>query len=350
MHPPRITDLRRSDLRDLVAEAGEPAFRADQIWQWITTHGVTVPGDMTNIPLPLRSALEQRTHCAPLREDWRRDSVQTTEKMLLELGDGEAVEAVLILEGERTTACLSTQVGCPVGCGFCASAQLGLRRNLSRGEILDQFLAVRRRARDLDRRLSNVVMMGMGEPMLNMKATLEALQVINDPDAGAIGARHLTISTVGLKKGLDQLRREGRQYTLAISLHAPNDEIRRRLIPFPGALPVNDLVREARDYFDATGREVTFEYVTLSTVNDSPACARELGMLLRGTRCTLNIIPYNENPGLNYRRPAMATVDTFAAIVRQAGVKVSVRKQKGDSILAACGQLRLREQKSPDCL
>ena len=184
--------------------------------------------------------------------------------------------------------------------------------------------------------------MGMGEPMLNMQATLGALRAINDREVDGIGARHLTISTVGLRKGLRQLREEGRQYTLAISLHAPDDDLRRELIPFEGTLPVAALVREARDHFTATGREVTFEYVLLAGVNDGEAQARRLAVLLRGVRCTVNLIPYNENPGLPYGRPSDTAVDRFASNLRRSGLKVTVRKQKGDRILAACGQLRLR--------
>jgi 23S rRNA (adenine2503-C2)-methyltransferase len=339
----RITDPGPEEWRARLAAWGAPRFRAAQIFRWVAGRGVLDPEAMSDLPRELRRQLRESFDTSEPAARWSRDPGSETEKVLLELADGEAVEAVLIMEGARTTTCLSTQVGCPVGCRFCASGLLGLRRNLGRGEILDQFIVLRRRAAELGRRVGNVVMMGMGEPLLNYEATLGALDVLNHPDGGGIGARHLTVSTIGLRKGLERLQEEGRQYTLAISLHAPDDETRRRIVPFAAAMPVAELARTARRWLEGTGREVTFEYVLLEGINAAADHARRLAKLLEGVQGTVNLIPYNENPGLPFLRPAPRAVDTFARILRRGGLKVSVRKRKGNDILAACGQLRLQE-------
>lgn len=339
----RIADLTTDELRAFAGECGVQAFHGDQVRQWVMEHGERDPEKMSNLPAAFRKALAARFDCSPPDVAWERDEGATTEKLFLKLEGGDGVEAVLIMEGDRTTVCLSSQVGCPVGCGFCASGLLGLKRNLTRGEILDQFLEARRRARELGRRVTNIVMMGMGEPMLNYAAVVSSLEALNHPKGGGIGARHLTVSTIGLRKGVEKLAQEGRQYTLAFSLHAPDDALRSRLIPFPGAMSITELVEGARLYLQDTGREVTFEYVLLDGVNCLPEHARELVRVLRGVRGTINLIPYNENPGLAFRRPSPETVDRFAESLRAGGLKVSVRKRKGHRILAACGQLRLRE-------
>lgn len=341
---PRVTELGLTECEELVASIGEKPFRAKQLFEWIAGKGVRDPEQMTNLPARLRDALRERYRCETPGFRWSVDEGSTTEKLFLPLGeDGDGVEAVLIMEGDRTTACISSQVGCPVGCKFCASGLLGLVRNLTRGEIIEQFLEVRRRSNELGRRLSNIVMMGMGEPLLNYNAVVGALEIFNHPKGGGIGARHLTVSTIGMSKGIERLKQEGKQFTLAFSLHAPDDETRQDLIPFAGALGVDGLVDAARSYLDDTGREVTFEYVMLDGVNASVEHARKLAGLLKGVRGTVNLIPYNENPGLEFRRPSDPTVDRFVDVLRAAGVKTSVRKRKGNKILAACGQLRLQE-------
>lgn len=341
---PRLTDLDRDAWRRFATEQGHKPYRGDQVWEWIFGKGILDPDEMSSLPKDLKAAMRAELDCVPPAFDWKTDLGSTTDKLYMPLGDDDGVEAVLIMEGRRSTACVSSQLGCPVGCRFCASGLEGLQRNLTRGEILLQFLEVRRRAAELGRRLSNVVMMGMGEPLLNYRAVLSALDTMNDARGGGIGARHLTVSTVGLPHGIDKLKAEGRQYTLAFSLHAPNDELRRELVPFTGAMSIDEMIATARSYLEDTGREVTFEYVLLDGVNAEPEHAKTLVRRLSGVRGTVNLIPYNENPGLPFRRPADAKVDTFARILRAGGQKVSVRKRKGHKILAACGQLRLREK------
>ncbi|MSR75081.1 MAG: 23S rRNA (adenine(2503)-C(2))-methyltransferase RlmN [Planctomycetes bacterium] len=341
----RITDLSPAELSAFASAQHQRPFRGQQIYDWVMGRGVCTTSAMSDLSKPLREALDAEFDCSAPRVLWSGDSASGTEKAFLQLSDaqGDGVEAVLIMEGERTTACISSQAGCPVACVFCASGVLGLRRNLTRGEILDQFIAVRERAQALGRRVSNIVVMGMGEPMLNYSAVVEALDVIHDPKGGGIGARHITISTVGLEKGVRRLTEEGKPYTLAFSLHAPNDELRRKLVPFAAAMDIDAMVQAAGAYLDGTGREVTFEYVLLDGVNASAADAHELAQRLRGVRGTVNLIPYNENPGFTWKRPPAQQVDQFAEILRSGGVKVSVRKRKGHRILAACGQLRLQE-------
>lgn len=345
MAAPRLLDQDPSEFRPLVCSWGESAFRGDQLATWVYRHGVLDPERMGNLPRRLRERLAAHFDLRPSEATWSIDRGSTTEKVLLRFPDGEMVESVLIMEGERTTACLSSQVGCPVACRFCASGTEGLRRNLTRGEVLEQFYAVRARAGEHGRRLGNIVMMGMGDPMLNIERVLDALRLINAPEAGGIGARHITISSVGLRKGVERLRAERKPYVLALSLHAPNDELRRELVPFEGALGVEEAVDVARTWLHETGREVTFEYVLLDGVNDRPEHQAELAQVLRDVRGTVNLIPYNENPGLPFRRPAPARIDRFAAGLRASGLKVTVRKQKGDPILAACGQLRLQAKR-----
>ena len=343
----RITDLTRTELTEFVGRHGGKTFHARQIARWVMERGVTDPAAMSDLSRNLRDALVAEFDVSPPNVSWSEDAASTTEKALLRLNgpDGDSVESVLIMEGERTTACISSQAGCPVACVFCASGALGLKRNLTRGEILDQFLAVRARAQGHGRRISNIVVMGMGEPLLNYEAVLSALDAIHDSEGGGIGARHITISTVGIAKGMQRLLDEGRPYTLAFSLHAPNDALRAELVPFKHAMDIDSMVASAKKWLDHTGREATFEYVLLAGVNAGPEHARELARRLAGVRGTVNLIPYNEIPGFPWRRPNPEAVDGFAETLRAGGLKVSVRKRKGHRILAACGQLRLQSIK-----
>jgi 23S rRNA (adenine2503-C2)-methyltransferase len=341
--PRRITDLSRLEWIQFAEALGHRGYRGEQIFEWVHGKGQNDPSEFSNIPADLRSAVSSDLRWGDPVVQWNEDRKSTTDKLLLSLEGGDGVEAVLINEESRTTVCLSSQVGCPVACRFCASGLLGLKRNLTTGEILDQYHSIRRRSQAQGRRISNIVMMGMGEPLLNYDAVLKALDILHDPKGPGIGARHLTISTVGLRKGVERLLQDSRPYSLAFSLHAPNDQLREHLVPFEGAMSVRELVEAAEAYLSVKGREVTFEYVLLDGVNTSPAQAAELAQLLRGVQATVNLIPYNENPGLPFRRPEMRVVDEFVNRLRAARIKVSVRKRKGNSILAACGQLRLRE-------
>lgn len=341
---PRLTELSREEARGLAVAAGAKSFHGDELWKWIYKRYVLAPDEMTNLPAPFRAALSERFDPRRSRAVRNEDDAKsTTEKLLLEVGPGESVECVLILQDDRTTLCLSTQVGCPVKCGFCASGLFGLKRNLTHGEIIEQYAVLARRAAALGRRVTNVVVMGMGEPMLNVSNLLVALARINDPDGFGLGARHITVSTIGVKKGLERFVAEPRQYTLAFSLHAPNDALRREIVPFPAAMNIAEILDAARAYLEDKGREVTFEYVLLDGVNCSREHAEELAWLMRGVRGTVNLIPFNAVPEQPFFRPSDDHIDAFADLLRMRGVKTTVRKRKGHDIAAACGQLRMRD-------
>lgn len=341
---PRLTELDRAAARSLAVELGGKAFHGDELLRWVFKRFVLAPEGMTNLPAGLRTRLAERFDPRPSRAvRGESDPGSTTEKALLEVGPGERVECVLIMEGDRSTLCLSTQVGCPVRCGFCASGLFGLKRNLTRGEILEQYATLAARAAELGRRVTNVVVMGMGEPMLNVTNLLPALAAMNDPDGFGLGARHITVSTVGVRKGLDRFVAEPKQYTLAFSLHAPDDALRAEIVPFPAAMTIAEILEAARAYLADKGREVTFEYVLLEGVNASRDHAEALARLLRGVRGTVNLIPYNAVAETPYRRPPDSDVDAFADLLRTRGIKTTVRKRKGHDIAAACGQLRLRD-------
>jgi 23S rRNA (adenine2503-C2)-methyltransferase len=278
---------------------------------------------------------------APLgtRIDRHLVSSDGTHKLLLRLTDDQVIECVLLLEANRRTVCVSTQVGCGMGCVFCASGIGGVVRNLSAAEVLEQLL----HARNLlpaHERLTHVVVMGMGEPLANLDALLDALAVATAPDGLGISGRHVTISTVGLPVKIRRLADAGKAYHLAVSLHAPNDELRSRIVPTNDKTGLAAILEAADYFYQSTGRQVTYEYVLLRDVNDRPAHAAELGRLLRGRQAHVNLIPFNDVVGLPYRRLTQQALDDFVAIVRGAGVSVKVRKRKGADIDAACGQLR----------
>ena len=260
-------------------------------------------------------------------------------KLLLQLTDGEQIECVLLRDGARRTICISTQVGCAMGCVFCASGLNGVARNLTAGEIVEQMLLLDRLL-PADERLSHIVVMGMGEPLANLDRLLLALAEASSPTGLGISARRITISTVGLPPAMRRLAELGCHYNLAVSLHAPDDALRNQLVPVNKNIGLADILTGADQYFESSGRRLTFEYVLLGEVNDRPEHARGLAALLRGRTALLNVIPYNPVAGLSYRMPLPATQERFLKILREAGVNVQVRERKGDAIDAACGQLR----------
>jgi 23S rRNA (adenine2503-C2)-methyltransferase len=269
-----------------------------------------------------------------------------TRKLLLAFPDGETTETVWIPSGRRNTACLSTQVGCPVGCRFCASGLDGLRRNLTAGEIVEQALRIRLLIADQQRedestdRLSNIVIMGMGEPLANYEQLVKALRIINAPWGLGIGARKITVSTIGLPKQIRRLAQEDLQLNLALSLHAPDDELRRELVPWAQAVPIAELIDACGDYFKATGREVTLEYVLLDDVNMRARHAEGLAKIAKRLRANVNLLRYNPVAGLPYRRPGSEATYEFQRRLRERGINAHVRSSRGRDVDAACGQLR----------
>ncbi len=294
---------------------------------------------MSNLSAKLREALAEQFQLwttGMLRHNQTDDG---TEKLLVKLADGEQIECVLLRDGARRTICISTQVGCAMGCVFCASGLDGVVRNLSAGEIVEQMLRLDRLL-TAEERLSHVVVMGMGEPLANIDRLLAALADATDAGGLGISARRITISTVGLPTVLNRLAGEGCRFNLAVSLHAPDDELRNQLVPVNKSTGLDDIIASADRYFESSGRRLTFEYVLLADLNDSPLQARKLAALLRGRTALLNLIPYNPVAGLPYGTPSGNAVSRFVEILRTSGLNVQVRERKGDKINAACGQLR----------
>jgi len=336
-------DTSPESLRPWFTALGEPGYRADQLVEWVYEKGATSFEQMTNLPRPLR---QRSADCFTLYESVltrQQGSSDGTIKLLLQWSDGATSECVMIPEGDRRTACISTQVGCPVGCVFCASGLGGLQRNLSAGQIVEQAMRVRQLCGE-DHRLSNIVFMGLGEPLANYDATLYAVRTINAPWGMGIGARKITISTVGLPKQIKRLAEEQLQVNLAISLHAPNDELRRELIPWAEGVTIDALTEAAQFFFDKTGREVTLEYILLAGVNDSAEHAAQLARVSKRMRSNVNLIVYNPVAGLAFRRPGRESVLLFVEALRAQAVNAHVRRSRGLDIDAACGQLRRREQ------
>lgn len=294
---------------------------------------------MTDLPKELRNQLGEAFTVLGTGIARHQEARDGTHKLVLRLRDGEHIECVLLQEDGRRTACISTQVGCGMGCVFCASGLNGVVRNLGAGEILEQLVRLRNLLPPHDR-LSHIVVMGMGEPLANLDSLIDALDAAGAKDGLGIGARHITISTVGLPAKIRRLADLGKQYHLAVSLHAPSDPLRTRIVPTNDKTGLPDILAAADYFFEKTGRQVTFEYVLLSGINDGVAEARELVRLLRGRRPLVNLIPFNEVTGLPYHRPTDAALAAFSECLRKAGLSVKVRKRKGSEIDAACGQLR----------
>lgn len=326
------------------ASVGEPAFRSKQIVHWVFAARAANFDAMSNLPKLLRERLADAFALHQSSVVGEQLATDHTRKLLLEWTGGGRTECVLIPDGDRRTACISTQVGCPVGCVFCASGIGGVERNLSAGEIVEQ--AVRLSVLAEPARLSNVVFMGLGEPLANYAATLQAVRILNADWGLNIGARKITVSTVGLPSQMRKLADEQLQITLALSLHAPNDELRQELIPWAKNIPMAELVEAAQYYFNRTGREVTLEYVLLGGVNDQLSHARELARVCKRMRCNVNLIRYNPVAGLPYKRPTSEDAAAFQAALRDAGVNVHVRRSRGIDIDAACGQLRRKDMQN----
>ncbi len=345
--PIDLLDLDREDLSALVAECGQPAYRARQIWHWTYQRGVLDPERMSNLPASLRRQLSERIRPPADPVSTQTSADGSTTKALLPLDDGELVETVLIRhephehasQRERRTVCISSQAGCAMGCVFCATGLQGFRRQLTVGEILRQVMLARDWARAEGRELTHAVFMGMGEPLANYAIVSDALKRLSDPDAFVLSPRRITVSTVGLPQQMRRLAADHPQVNLAVSLHSPDAELRRELVPVPGA-SLDEIISAARDHSEVTGRRVTFEYVLLRGMNDSRGHARRLAQRLRGMRAQVNLIPLNPSPGVIGERPSRRTTLGFQETLLAAGIPTNIRVEKGRDIAAACGQLR----------
>lgn len=344
-----VLGLDAQQMRDWVALLGQPAYRAAQILQWVYEKDAGSFEQMTNLPKELRAGLAEQATLHSMRVVQQSDSADGTRKLLLACADGAAVETVWIPADGRNTACLSSQVGCPVGCRFCASGIDGVQRDLTTGEIVEQALHIRRLIRqhspaapetnESGGRLSHIVMMGMGEPLANYDAVVAAIRILNAPWGLNIGARKITVSTVGLPKQIRRLADEQLQLNLALSLHAPDEDLRRDLIPW-GKVRLAELLDACAYYFDKTGREITLEYVLLAGVNDHAAHARKLAAIARRLRANINLLRYNPVPGLAFERPTSEAAHAFQERLRAAGANAHLRTSRGRDVAAACGQLR----------
>lgn len=335
---PAVANCTLAEFEALLETLGIERWRAKPILQWVHRRRAGSFEEMTDLSKEGRGLLagKFRVFTSTVRE--RRESPDGTEKLLLALEDGNLIETVLIREGDRRTVCVSTQVGCPVRCVFCASGLNGLVRNLTAGEIVEQVLHVARLL-PAEERIDSLVLMGIGEPLLNYGNLVRALRMWKAPWGSGIGFNRITLSTVGILDKLEMLVEDGVTPNLAISLHAPDDKIRLEVVPTMKK-KISELVKAGIAYRNATRKNVTFEYVLLAGINDDRKHALELGKKLRGTRCKVNVIPFNPVEETPYQAPSAARVDRFVEALGSCGVPIMVRKRKGDAISAACGQLR----------
>ena len=326
-------------LAEHLSENGFESFRHKQIRRWLYQGRVSSFDEMSDLPKKLRQFLTDNYSFWTSKVVRHQTSDDGTEKLLLALHDGGRIECVLLRDGIRRTICVSSQVGCAMGCVFCASGLDGVDRSLKPGEILEQMILLKNLL-PVEERLSHIVMMGMGEPLANLDNVLGALAIASSSEGLGISPRRITISTVGLPPAIDQLSKRDCRYNLAVSLHAPNDQLRDQLVPVNDKIGIVPILEAADRYFDVSGRRLTFEYVLLAGINDQMDHARQLARLLAPRNVLLNVIPYNPVDGLPYKTPAPRAIAQFRETLEKAGVKIKFRQRKGDKIKAACGQLR----------
>ncbi|WP_254507317.1 23S rRNA (adenine(2503)-C(2))-methyltransferase RlmN [Anatilimnocola floriformis] len=334
-----LLDPNPAPLKDWLTAHGYPAYRTAQIRKWLYERRAKDIGEMNDLPKKLREELAAEWQLWTANVVKHQKSTDGTEKLLLELPGGGRIECVLLRDGDRRSICISSQVGCAMGCVFCASGLDGVDRNLTSAEIIEQMLLLQRLL-PAEERLSHIVVMGMGEPLANLDNVLAALDVASDDNGLGISHRRITISTVGLPKQLDQLSERNARYHLAVSLHAPNDELRNQIVPVNKSIGLADIIAAADRYFEVSGRRLTFEYVLLAGVNDQPQHAKQLVSLLAKRTALLNVIPYNPVAGLPYQTPSASAVNRFRDILLEGGINIKFRQRKGAEIDAACGQLR----------
>lgn len=338
--PMNLLDLTHNQLVEILAGWDEPSYRAAQIEQWLYQQQAISVDEMTNLPKSLRQRLAGQFVAQPLELSLALDSSDGfTRKSLFALPDGREVEAVLMRYDKRQTLCISTQVGCAMDCPFCATGQMGFRRNLTAGEIVAQVLYYARQLRREDRPVTNVVFMGMGEPLANYAETWKAIRRLNDPAGFNLGARHITVSTVGLVPAIRQMSKEPEQVGLAVSLHAPTDDLRNIIVPVNRRYPLLMLMQSVRDYIAVTNRRVTFEYALMDNLNDSADQADQLAELLHGLLAHVNLIPLNPTPGSPWSGSPDERVYAFRERLKAAGIPTTVRLRRGIDIAAGCGQL-----------
>ncbi len=337
--------LSLDELKQWLVTNGEKPFRAKQIFQWIYEKKETDWEKMTDLNVSLRNLLKTHFSLSPLKLVKMQHSTDSeTIKFLWELSDGNLVESVLIGSDERRTVCVSSQVGCPARCSFCASGKEGLLRNLNTAEIFAQVYEIDRILHQKQERVSHVVFMGMGEPFENYENVLKSIHLLISVDRLNISQRRITVSTVGVVEGIRRFMEEGLKVNLVLSLHAPNQHIRKKIIPYARRYPLEEIIEAMVDYFKVTNRDVTYEYTLIKDINDKQEHAEELAELLKGQQCTVNLIPYNPVPGLSLSRPEKEDIELFREILVERGINTTWRYTKGKDIAAACGQLAMQNK------
>jgi len=337
---PLFYDLTFPQLQERLKEMGEPAFRARQTWRAVYVDLIADPLEITTLSKPLRQKLASSFCFSSLQPTSKLvSSDEQTVKTLFTLSDGNAIEAVLMYYEERQTLCISSQTGCAMGCVFCATGQMGFKRNLSSGEIVEQVLYYARLLKEQNKQVTNIVVMGMGEPFQNYDALMAAIDRLNDPEGFNLGARRMTISTVGIVPEIERFAAEKSQVNLAISLHAANDELRSSLLPVNRRYPISALMTACKDYIAATHRRLTFEWALIEKVNDRESDAQELAALLKGMLCHVNIIPLNPTHKYGGHPTTRDRAERFKTILEAAGIPCTIRLRRGIDIQAGCGQL-----------
>ena len=343
-----IYDLDLPDLKEQFEAWGQPAYRAVQVWQGLYKQFWNTPEQFSSLPLSLRQQMADKfTFTGLIPGQVLQSSDRETTKTLFSLDDHRAIEAVLMKYDERRTLCISTQAGCAMGCVFCATGQMGFKRNLTSGEIVEQVLYYARLLKMEGERVTNIVVMGMGEPFHNYDATMAAINRLNDPQGMMLGERRFTVSTVGLVPMIKRFAGEKRQINLAISLHAANDTLRSQLLPVNHKYPIADLLSACREYVEITNRRLTFEWALIYGVNDSVDDARELARLLHGMMCHVNIIPLNPTHRYSGQATTRQRADAFRNTLVEAGIPCTIRLRRGIDIEAGCGQLAIETTPTP---
>ena len=340
-----LVGLLREEVEALMKELGEPPYRGRQLFQWVQARRALDTDAMTSLPRTLRAVLAGRVRIGRLEAIRVQRARDGTRKYLFRLSDGEEIESVLIPDDGRLTACISTQAGCPLACRFCLTGLMGLRRNLVAGEIVGQILALQD-GLEQGERISNIVLMGMGEPLLNFPQVERALRILSDGYGANFSPRRITLSTAGHVPGIRKLAASDLGVNLAVSLSATTDKVRDRIMPINQRWPIAELLKVCRGYPLPNRRRLTFEYVMLDGVNDSGDDARRLVGLLRGTRCKINLIPFNSAPELPDRPSPRPRVEAFQRILHDAGLTATIRESRGWEISAACGMLRTEKEKA----
>ncbi len=336
-----ILSCEEQSVKQILKNKGYQAFRVIQIFEWIYKKRVKSFDEMTNLSKDLRSFLKKNYLLYSLKlKKIERSQDKETKKYLFELEDGYFIESVLILSEKRRTVCVSSQVGCEVKCTFCASGKKGFFRNLKAFEIIEQILQV---SKDIDKDITHVVFMGMGEPLLNLKEVVKAIKVISSDKYLKISQRRITISTSGILESFEKLKQKNLKVNLALSLHAPTDDIRKKIMPYVKRYRLKDLMKALKDYASYTKRDISFEYILIDGINDSIECAKKLYWLLKDIQCSVNLIPYNEIDGLNYKRSSHKKIFKFKSFLISKKINVSQRYTKGKDIAASCGQLSMKQ-------